>query len=220
MLDSRSPEDRERFERARARAERAYPAREDSEFHTASAPLALVRYAVLELGRRLADRGLIAQRDDVFFLERKEATEALRHEGDQRELVAHRKAERAWVLAHPGPVSYGKEPGPPPSFSPLPSEARFIHEAMMWNHERIFAPSGVGTSPAAVGQIRGIPASPGSYTGPVRVVVMGDAEFHKVEPGDVLVCPITSPVWSLLFPQHRCPGHRYRWRPLPLRYNR
>ena len=28
---------------------------------------------------------------------------------------------------------------------------------------------------------------------------MGEAEFHKVQAGDVLVCPVTSPVWSLLF---------------------
>jgi hypothetical protein len=30
--------------------------------------MALLRYAVLELGRRLADRNQISHRDDVFFL--------------------------------------------------------------------------------------------------------------------------------------------------------
>lgn len=199
VLADRSPEDRERFERALARAERAYPTREDSEFYTASVPLALVRYAVLDLGRRLADRGLIARRDNVFFLEMEEAGVALRHGGDRRALVARRKAERAWVEAHPGPASYGKEPGPPPSFAPLPLEARFIHEAMMWNYERIFAPSLAGKAPATAGQISGIPASPGTYTGPVRVI-LSETEFGKLQPGDVLVCPITSPVWSVLFP--------------------
>ena len=29
---------------------------------------------------------------------------------------------------------------------------------------------------------------------------MSEAEFGKLQPGDVLVCPITSPVWSVLFP--------------------
>ena len=29
---------------------------------------------------------------------------------------------------------------------------------------------------------------------------MGEAEFQKVQAGDVLVCPVTSPVWSLFFP--------------------
>ena len=113
--------------------------------------------------------------------------------------MARRKAERAWVEAHPGPASYGKDFGPPPSFASLPPEARILHEALMWNYERIFAPSGVGIPSATVGQIRGIPASPGTYTGPVKVI-MDEAEFHRVKAGDVLVCPITSPVWSLLFP--------------------
>jgi pyruvate,water dikinase len=45
----------------------------------------------------------------------------------------------------------------------------------------------------------GIPASAGTYTGPVRVL-RGEADFPKLEPGDVLVCPVTSPAWSVLFP--------------------
>lgn len=46
-LARRTAEERRRFDRALARAEKAYPVREDNEFHTASAPLALVRVAVL-----------------------------------------------------------------------------------------------------------------------------------------------------------------------------
>jgi phosphoenolpyruvate synthase/pyruvate phosphate dikinase len=29
---------------------------------------------------------------------------------------------------------------------------------------------------------------------------MDESEFHRLQSGDVLVCPITSPVWSVLFP--------------------
>ena len=43
-------------------------------------------------------------------------------------------------------------------------------------------------------------ASPGTYEGTVRVI-LGEHEFDKLEDGDVLVCPITSPIWSMLFPQ-------------------
>jgi pyruvate,water dikinase len=49
------------------------------------------------------------------------------------------------------------------------------------------------------GAVTGIPASPGSYTGPVRVI-RSEAEFDRLRAGEVLVCPITSPVWSVLFP--------------------
>jgi phosphohistidine swiveling domain-containing protein len=39
----------------------------------------------------------------------------------------------------------------------------------------------------------------GSYTGPVRLI-RNESEFGKLRSGDVLVCPVTSPVWSVLFP--------------------
>ena len=31
-------------------------------------------------------------------------------------------------------------------------------------------------------------------------VIRSEVEFDKLQSGDVLVCPITSPVWSVLFP--------------------
>jgi pyruvate,water dikinase len=45
----------------------------------------------------------------------------------------------------------------------------------------------------------GIPASAGTYTGTVRVV-MGEEQFARIRRGDVVVCPATSPAWSLVFP--------------------
>jgi pyruvate,water dikinase len=31
-------------------------------------------------------------------------------------------------------------------------------------------------------------------------VIHDETEFDRIRPGDVLVCPITSPVWTVLFP--------------------
>ena len=45
----------------------------------------------------------------------------------------------------------------------------------------------------------GTAASPGRYTGVVRVV-MGEHEFGRIRAGDVVVCPVTSPAWSVVFP--------------------
>ncbi len=198
-LAKRSDGDRARFERALTRGEQAYPIREDNQFYAVSAPMALVRYAVLETGRRLADRRQLVRRDDVFFLEFEEGRAALREGGDERPVVARRKAERAWMEAHPGPASYGRDPGPPPSFASLPSEVRFLMEGLLWAMSRVFAADHGDHQPSSENILRGIAASPGTYTGPVRVV-MHEAEFHKLRPGDVLVCPMTSPVWSVLFP--------------------
>jgi pyruvate,water dikinase len=54
-LVERPATDRERLERALARAERAYPVREDNEFFTVSAPLALIRYRLVSLIGRPGD---------------------------------------------------------------------------------------------------------------------------------------------------------------------
>ena len=198
-LGGRQSAERCRFECALTRAEQAYPLREDSEFYTLSSPLAIARYVALEVGRRLAERGSIAARDDVFFLEADEAREALRDGADRGPLVTRRKGERAWVEAHPGPASYGRDPGPPPSFAALPDEARLAMEAVLWYVDRAFAAEESERMQVAGEPLRGIPASAGRYTGPARVI-MSEAEFDKLRPGDVLVCPITSPVWSVLFP--------------------
>jgi phosphohistidine swiveling domain-containing protein len=189
-----------RFERALARAERAYPVREDSEFYTVSAPLGIFRSAALEVGRRLASRSQIDAVDDVFFLTMAEARGAVASSEARHDLVAMRRDERAWVLAHPGPASYGQDPGPAPAARALPGEARFAMEALQWVMlDRILAPEESQRRQPGGDRLSGIAAATGSYSGPVRVV-MDETQFSNVRQGDVLVCPITSPVWSVLFP--------------------
>lgn len=185
------------FERMLARAIRAYPVREDNEFFTISAPIALMRYCLLELGRRLADRNVIAQRDDIRFLELEQARSALHDPSGLHELVERRKGQRIWAELNPGPDFYGDPPDGPPVLDFLPADARLPMEALLWSFQEMLAMG--HTAGGTDSGLRGIPASPGRYTGPARVV-MDETDFDKLQPGDVLVCPITSPVWSVLFP--------------------
>ena len=203
-LMGRSEPDLARFERTLARARRWYHVREDEAPMTFSEQFALIRQLALEVGRRLVHSSLIDDPEDVFFLEPPEALGALagRHTDSApecRALVARRRAELAWVEAHPGPPSYGTQPTTLPGLDGVPAEARFPTEAMLWLVER----SGHYTPPAdpqpAGTRLSGIPVSGGTYTGTVRVL-LGEADFGKLRPGDVLVCPITSPAWSVLFP--------------------
>ena len=105
------------------------------------------------------------------------------------------RSERAWVIAHPGPLSYGKAPGPPPDLSPLPPALRLVNTVFAHMMGDM-----AGAAPAQGGadQLRGVPASPGRYSGTVRVI-RDHTEFAKLAPGDVLVAPATSPAWSVLF---------------------
>jgi len=112
--------------------------------------------------------------------------------------VRHRKGKMAWAAANPGPAYYG-DPPPPPSFDFLPAEARLIMESLIWSFEQMMEYEGSGRTQVPGEVLTGIAASSGQYIGPVRII-KDEREFHKIQPGDVMVCPMTSPVWSVLFP--------------------
>ncbi|MEO8252158.1 MAG: PEP-utilizing enzyme [Chloroflexota bacterium] len=46
--------------------------------------------------------------------------------------------------------------------------------------------------------VSGVPASPGRATGSVRVI-RGQEEFDELQPGEILVAPLTAPAWTPLF---------------------
>lgn len=201
-LAAHTAEDRARFERALTYARRAYGQREDNVFWLDGQPSALLRYAAVEIGRRLAERGVLAQAGDAVFLEEPELRAALSgpDKEDLRGLVARRRAERAWVSAHPGPASYGKDPGPPPdlsALSALPPALRMVNAAVIQSIQLMFTPS---KPQDVLNELRGVPGSPGRYSGTVRVI-RDQTEFAKLGTGDVLVAPVTSPPWSVLFLQ-------------------
>lgn len=54
------------------------------------------------------------------------------------------------------------------------------------------APTGAPT-----GALAGTPGSRGTATGAARIV-RGPADFARVRPGDILVCPFTDPAWTPL----------------------
>jgi pyruvate,water dikinase len=200
LLAGRSAEDGRRFERALARAERAYPIREEHQLYLSNGPLALLRYTLLEVGRRMAARGQLDRAGDIMFLELEEAQAAFRDRSGRRATVSRRKGERAWVKAHPGPASYGKAPPPPPSFEAFPPEARHLMRVLMWHMGNLTsAANGTDAGAAGGATLRGLAASPGRYTGPARII-RSEAEFGRLQAGDVLVCPTTQPPWAVVFP--------------------
>jgi pyruvate,water dikinase len=198
LLTRCSPQDQERFKSDLNRAQRAFPIREDHEFYLTQAPLALLRYASLEIGSRLTKRDQLSESNDIFWLELPEIKSALQNGADHRPLAKRRKAERNWVEAHPGPAYYGK-PTKPPSASLFPGKARIMLEGIYWIMDSQQALEKSALNKKSGETLHGIAASSGIYTGTVRVV-LNEGQFSKIHAGDVLVCPTTSPVWSMLFP--------------------
>jgi len=185
---------RRRFDAVLAFAERTYPLREDNVLFTDQLPTGLLRRAALEVGRRLVKMGLMNRRDDAVMLTADELRDAMRTRQDVRELVVRRKAEHAWVRAHRGPMTYGPEPGKTPDLRGLPAPARRVNAALLWALEQEFTPPPKADGTAIVG----IGVSAGVYRGRVRVITAPE-QLDTLRSGEVLVCPLTSAAWMMVF---------------------
>ena len=145
--------------------------REDSHFH-ATAVLPVLRRVAMEAGSRLAAVGVLALPEDVFHLR----LEELEHCAAPPRLTPD-DADRLRSLVRARSARRAELAGAP-----------------MISRATLFPQSDAGT--AAL--LRGVAASGGRVTGPVRVVD-GPAEFGTLRDGEVLVCPYTNPAWTPLF---------------------
>jgi rifampicin phosphotransferase len=146
--------------------------REDTHFHGTRA-LPVLRRAVLELGRRLADAGVLRDASDVLHLRLEELEAA----GDPATLAAA-EAARLGAAARERSARRAELAGVP-----------LIAAAVLF-------PGSTDAGPGTL--VSGTPASGGRVTARVRVV-REPADFGLLRSGEVLVCPYTNPSWTPLF---------------------
>ena len=172
------------FEMLLGVAQQYLPIQENHNFYIDQMNTVLLRRPFLDLGRRLAEGGTLAQRDDIFFITHDELAEVATKPAarDWAALVSERRAERErWAAVVP-PRELGTPP--PQAVRENPITAVFF-----------------GTPPEPSQDpkvINGIGASAGTVTATVRVV-RSLSEAGKLQPGDVLVCEMTMPAWTPLF---------------------
>jgi rifampicin phosphotransferase len=143
-------------------------------------PWPVMRRAVERIGRALATSGALEDPDDVFFLTRDEVLAALDHPAAFAPPdIAARRATRQEQARLVPPLLIGK-------VNPMVKR--------LWDSY----PRALGAEPSATALVTGSPASGGIATGPVRVV-RGPEEFDMLQPGEVLVAPLTAPAWTPLF---------------------
>lgn len=194
-----APGKRATFDAALAAARSIYGVREDNTIVVGDRPMALVRRWMLEVSGRLVAKGVLAHVDDAAYLTLDELRDAISGQpaADLVDRIVRRRGEEAYVRANPGPAYIGDQ-GDAPDVSRLPRALREINEPVLWlvGHEYP-TPAERPDDESVVAA--GVPASPGLAEGTVRVI-RGHAEMHRLRPGDVLVCQVTSPSWAPLFP--------------------
>ncbi|TRV80791.1 phosphoenolpyruvate synthase [Streptomyces sp. 130] len=131
----------------------------------------LYKQALVREADRLAGAGVLADREDAWYLTLEEFGDAVRSGTVDRDLVRRRKEEfRAYSALTPPRV--------------LTSDGEAVHGA----YRRDDAPEGA---------LNGLPVSAGTVEGRARVIL--DVAEADLEAGDILVTTFTDPSWSPLF---------------------
>ncbi|MDX1658474.1 MAG: PEP-utilizing enzyme [Nitriliruptorales bacterium] len=155
------------------------------------------RQALLEMGRRLTERGMLEEPVHLIEATRGEVTAlATRRGGPDAQELAERAQFREKYADYDAPATLGGEPGEPPPVEWLPSGLREMNAAIF---AQIGEFLGRGEEQTEEGRLIGAPGSPGRYEGTAKVII-GPEEFGRLEEGDVLVARTTSEAFNVVLP--------------------
>ena len=181
------------FERLLDDARQAMDMRDDNGPVTVEWPVGLLRLALVEAGRRLAESGRIADSEHIFSIDPAEARGLIAHgSGPSAEaLAARHEARIAQRLLDP-PARLGPDPIDPPIDAMPPAMARTLSMTMA-------AMEAMGmTDDAGAGQLTGAGIGDETFQGRARVALTAEEALMALEPGEILVTRATSPAFNLV----------------------
>jgi len=194
-LRERVPEgDRERFDDLLARAREAMDLRDDNGPITAEWPAGLLRLAMKEAGRRLADAGRLHDASHVFELGPVELlTMTASGAGPGADDLTERAAVRAHHKTLDPPQTLGDLEGTP-ALDALPgplAETVTIIQACLTE-------LGMVDEPVERQPLEGSGIGAETYVGVARVAENADEALDRLQPGEVLVTRTTTPAYNLV----------------------
>lgn len=181
-----------RFDVLLAQARAAMDLRDDNGPMTAEWPLGLLRRGLLQLGSRLAQRGLISRTELVFELSPDELTMDVfqgRPEGDE---LSRRAAERAAQKTFEAPLVLGPAEAAAP-LDVLPKNLATIVGMVQTVMQHLGMD---GTAPRT--GLHGAGIGTTSVRGIARVATTPEQALDVLEPGDILVVAGTTPAYNLV----------------------
>lgn len=188
---------RETFDALLAEARLTYRLRDERGVYSDIWAAGLMRRAALAAGRRLADKGRVA---DPMHLLDASLDEMCALVAGKAEPTAQTLAGRAAIRARYGakdvPPTLGPPAPPPPDLNALPPPVARVMRALFITLDHVF---GSSTEQHAGKLVYGLAASKGVYEGPARCI-SSPAEFDRIDKGDVLVTESTSEAFNILLP--------------------
>jgi len=185
------------FDEMLTEARLAYRMRDERGYYGDAMSVALARRAILEMGRRLTERGLIKDPIEAPEATHEELVGLLRGASEPSADELHARSQyRLNTTVDIAPPFLGPEPTPMPPVEWFPKSVRRFQGAVIIIFKLMFE-SGNAKSDDNV--VRGLGVYPGTYEGPARLID-GIEDFEKIEEGDVLVARTTSPSINVFLP--------------------
>jgi pyruvate,water dikinase len=198
-LRERVPADhREDFDDRLAEVRLVYRLRDERGVYSDGWAAGLGRRALLEVGRRLTERGLLADPEHAVDLHAAEVRDLLlgTGAGPSAAEVADRFAWRTTMTTSDAPPFLRAMPPQPPPVEWLPVPARRTAAAI---NTFLFSLFGVPETPNSATVLTGLAVNTGVYEGPARLVDTSE-DFGRIRQGDVLVTRMTSPYFNVVLP--------------------
>lgn len=182
--------ERARFDDLLGEARSVYGLRDDNGPLTIEWPTGLLRRAVLEVGKRLAERRALYAEEHACELSLEQLQELLSGSGPSAAEVAASAARRAELAVLRPPLTLGDAEPRPPEWV-LPAPIRRTMRVLLATVEHLEAAD--ERSP-----LTGTGIGVEAYRGRARVAQRPEDVLTAMEQGDVLVAPFTNPAYNTL----------------------
>ncbi len=197
-----SDEDRTAFEQKLGLARVVFPYVENHNFYVEHWGHSVLWRKMRDLGSVFVKEGFFAEDNDIFYLKRDEVPEAIWDMYSAWAVGTEPRGPKYWpreLERRKGILNALRSWSPPKALGQPPEVVTEPFTIMLWGitSDSVSMWLGAGEGGEA-GELRGFAASPGVAEGPARVIFTAD-EIGTVEPGEVLIAPITAPAWAPIF---------------------
>jgi phosphohistidine swiveling domain-containing protein len=154
-----------------------------------------------EFGRLLVKHGFFKEVDDMFYLHRYEVQQAIYDLIGSWGSGGEARGPRYWppiVAKRKVLFEKLKKWAPPPALGEPPEVVTEPFTIMLWGITTDSIQTWLKPKQEGAKELKGFAGSPGLVEGPARVITTVE-ELAQVQPGEILVCPITTPSWAPVF---------------------
>jgi pyruvate,water dikinase len=196
-----NPAEAKRFDDALNLSRAVFPYIEEHNIYVEHWTHSVFWQKVRELAETLVKAGFFQKAGDLYYLNRFELDQVLFDVVESWAIGVPARGVKHWaaeIQRRRGIMAALRTASPAPAYGIPPKEVTDPFAVMNYGVTTERVAEWLGQSVSDSLDLKGIPASPGTVEGAVRVVRHED-ELSELLPGEILVAPITAPSWAPAF---------------------